>query len=724
LNKVVDKETKEVVPFIGWKCECGNVNLYEQVSKIDICGNCGEKMSKETRATIDEDDTVEYNPVADPIIGLRIIDGSTIFSVIDERGEQPNPPAPAFTQVIWGMPRMFLNTYQLWYRPRFLRPDAPYGKSFIEDSLPSVQLLAQLWQYELDKYTVGTTPEMGVTVPGDWKSADQILEFEETFNARMAGNSAERAGRIRFFPNGTEMLMMKDMTFNRETYDAAANAVRIAAGIPKSEVGEAPEGMLGGKGFAEAMASSFYRMCISPLQAFVESLFNDVIKENGYEGVYFKLKFPNESIDPEKEETKNNERFTNGIITRDEAREAIDLTPLGGEEGKFINSPGGAGGENPMGALGEEDMKDPIPVMDDPIEVDKIQKMEELRNLTEQDLLDARTPGIATGMVATEPPIAPTEQVEGLTEAVAIELANRVGLVFDANTPFTLADFIRAMTEELEHYGTTKGDMEIIAGIAFDHLKEDPQYYEKLSVAMAKICGVDFGDDDYFGAPVTDRMKVPMPNQGANESNIVGIGGQGQEIRPAVWKPVSGEDKSLQEWIGGPMYKRSEAVYLLDRALARDGNHYLVPVTWIDKINGEEGSVQHYVVGRQLRKAPEEYNQCFIEHAAVLDYISGQVDRVNKNWLTHPTDDKRPILIDSDLSFPVKEDEDIRSSWISCMVDKELSLDMLDSIYLVLGDQNLWRDLQDCLEDAGVVNKAKERALLLYERKCIPGSKL
>jgi hypothetical protein len=700
----------EVVPYIGWKCSCGEMNSFDRLHKTYECATCERPMSKETKATIDEDDTVEYNPVLEPIIGLRIIDGSTIFSVIDEKGEQPNPPAPAFTQVIWGVPRMFMNTYQLWYRPRFLRPDAPYGKSFIEDSFTSVQLLSQLWQYELDKYTVGTTPEMGLTVPGDWKSADQILEFEEIFNARMAGNSKERAGRIRFFPNGTETLMIKDMTFNKETYDAAANAVRIAAGIPKSEVGEAPEGMLGGKGFAEAMASSFYRMCISPLQAFVESLFNDVIKENGYEGVYFKLKFPNESIDPEKEEEKFSTRFTNGGVTRDEYREAIGMKPMGGEKGEYIITPGGEGeSADPMAGFGNDAMKDPITVMKDPIEVNKIHKMEVVPE--------------SAGELPAEPPIAPTEQIEGLTEAVAIDLANRVGIVFDVNTLFTLAVFTRGLIEELEHYGTTSGDMEIIAGIVRDHLKEDPNYYDKLAVAMAKISGVDMEDDAYFGAPVTFKADVEMPHQGANDSLVVGIGGVGQQIRPAVMKPLSGEDPKLQEWIGGELYRRSEAVYLLDRELASDNVHYLVPVTWVDEINGEKCSIQHYISGRKVKRPAGEYKPDFIEQAAVLDYISGQVDRVDKNWLTHPIDDQRPILIDNDLSFPV-DNENIRSSFISCMVNKELSLEILDSIYLVIGNQNLWTDLQECLNDAKAVNAAKERAILLYERKCIPGSKV
>jgi len=137
------------------------------------------------------------------IIASRIIDGSPIFVLIDERGEQPRPPAPAFQQIIWGVPHGMYNTRQIWYHPRHLRADAPYGRSPVEDSLPAVKLLQNLWDYEGDKYIVGNIAEMGLTTPPEWKDdADAILEYEDAFNARMSGSNKERV-RVRFFPSGT-----------------------------------------------------------------------------------------------------------------------------------------------------------------------------------------------------------------------------------------------------------------------------------------------------------------------------------------------------------------------------------------------------------------------------------------------------------------------------------------------------------------------------------------
>ncbi len=731
-------ESGRATPHLEWCCKtCGTINKYVYTEDLRRAGSdragvrcraCSNLMTKrqyeEVTGTYIPDasknrreaarytklyknKTVRMRKVAGaPVVGLRIIDGSTIFALIDERGEQPAPPAPAFTQVIWGVPRMFMNTYQLWYRPRFMRADSPYGKTFIEDALPAVKLMAQLWDYELDKYQIGNIPEAAMTAPPEWKSVDQILKFEDTYNDRMSGNNQERAGRLRFFPYGMTQISTKELTFNRETYDAASNAIRIAAGIPKSEVGEAPEGMLGGKSYAEAMNSSFYRMFIAPLQTFIESLFNDVIKENGYDNVYFKLKFPAESIDPEKEEAKTLSRFAGGLITRNEGRNAIGMEELTDPElGNFIVTPGGkgaAGGDDGSGMGGLEslfgggkpgNMKKPVDVLEDPIDV-------------------LKEPIAVKFMKAASPK---------LDDDKVIEAGEAIGVDWDK---ITIEQLTAGMQEELEHFGTAAHNLTDVAQIALDHLNEDPEYYDKLAAAniekLAKTCGVDPRDDEYFGAPIAYGSDVEMPHQGANRSVIVGIGYIGQEPRPAVWKPADGEDSKLRDWVGGELYRRAEAAYLIDRELATDENHHLVPVTWVDDINGVKGSIQHYVKGRDDRHEVNTYDQDYVEQAAVFDYITGQVDRVNKNWLTHPDDEKRPVLIDNDLSFPVKSDTVLRSTFVDAVRGRELSTKLLDSVYLIIGNHDLWHDLENALGSEAAVQNALKRATDIYKQRRIP----
>ena len=771
------------------------------------------------------------------IVGTRVIDGSTIFVLVDTAGESPRPPAPAFTQVIWGVPKMYLNTSQLWYKPRHLRADAPYGRSPIEDSLQAVKLLASLWDYEFEKYQVGNIPEVIVAVPGDWgQSPEQILEYEAAHNSRFSGSNKERV-RMHFMPAGTEVIQTKDITFNRDSYDVAANTVRMSYGIVQSEVGDAPSGGLGGSGYQEAMTSSFYRQCLAPVISYIEGHFNDILKMNGQVNRRFKLKFPPETLDPSKEETKWKDRFVSGIAKRDEARVGVNMQKIGGEDGEFILTPGkGQGEEEGAGAGGLAGMlggtanggddgnltgkqidvanqNEQIPVVGGSNGHGKMIAVKAVMATTLQKIDGKPNTGV---MVAL--PIPEAQEAQGaiswpqgaeqtppeelhltlafLGEAVGLDTgserlfatANKfaqehapitgklngmgifrevedgerdcIWLHFDAPAlPAFRQELITFLAQnefpaDMAHGFTahitlgyvpagqaiTLPDLpvtDITAGslrVAWADQTQDypftagepPEDLGKVyGYDLQKHCGLCPEDDQYFGAVVTMRTEVEMPHQGANESYIVSIGG-GHDLppRPAVWKPKSGEKQSLIEWVGGDLYRRAEAAYLVDRELAPDEERYLVPVTYIDNLNGEPGSVQHYVRERGAREPVEHYGARWIMQAAVFDYVIGQVDRLKNNWLTHPDEERRPVFIDNDLSFPVKADQSLHSAWVNAMAGERISDEMLESLFLLVGNQSLWSDIQEALGDQEATDNARDRAKKLLEEKRFPSGEI
>src|SRR5437764_481215 len=61
------------------------------------------------------------------IIGLDVVDGSTIKVLIDDTGRRPRPPAPAYEQVIRGQPWRLVSRDELIYMPRNPRPHKAYG---------------------------------------------------------------------------------------------------------------------------------------------------------------------------------------------------------------------------------------------------------------------------------------------------------------------------------------------------------------------------------------------------------------------------------------------------------------------------------------------------------------------------------------------------------------------------------------------------------------------
>jgi hypothetical protein len=630
--------------------------------------------------------------------GSRVIDGSTIFILIDEDGNPPMPPAPAYEQVIWNTPYGLFNTRELWYKPRQRRGD-PYGYSPIEDALVPIQLLKRLWNREYQKYKVGNIPEMAIALPEGFVNngdVNSIFNFEEDYNDRMSGSDEELA-RLRFLPAGSQVLSTKDITFNQASYDVATNAVRLAYGIPQSEVGQTPSMGLGGKGYAEAMQSAFYRQALAPMISYLESHFNDIITINHIQGRKFKLEFPPDTIDPQKELDKWTTLFKSGLARRDESRTGVGLEKIGGEEGNLFQE------NDPQKDDLQSALRDLIPVKQ---EVQKIEKMEK------------KLIPVITG---------------SMNEAK--EVGDSLGVDWEK---IDLKEFSLGLQEEHEHARTVENDEETMAQIALDHLAEDPHYYTKLKAVFAKcetggslkkLVGTEAEDDIYFGADVDDQEEVEMPHQGASGSYIVSIGGPGMKPRPAVWKPVTEEKKSLQEWAGGELYRRAEAVYLIDRELAPDAQHYLVPLTYTSQVDDVPGSVQHYLTGHKPRKIITEYDDSWIEQAAVLDYVTCQRDRRGKNYLTHPFDSTRPVLIDNDISFPVDANDEPRSIFVEAWRGKELSQKMLDALYLILGDHDLWEDLKNVLEDESVLQEctavelARERAQRLYDEKMIPDGK-
>jgi hypothetical protein len=229
---------------------------------------------------------------------------------------------------------------------------------------------------------------------------------------------------------------------------------------------------------------------------------------------------------------------------------------------------------------------------------------------------------------------------------------------------------------------------------------------------LAKHCGVCPEDDSFYQAHVSRVLPVTSPHLGANRSEIVAVRNASGEVRPAMFKPLGGEWDILWDWVGGFQCVREEAIYLLDRALG----FYLCPVAFCTDVDGEQGAVILYVRG-QARRDAKEYTPHWAMRAAVLDFIAGQVDRAAHNWLTHPEDEMRPILIDGGLTFPVEAME-ARSAFVEAMRGESIPQDVLAALGAVLDDV-VWADISQ-LVGADAADAARARARELYAAQTIP----
>ena len=121
-------------------------------------------------------------------ISLDVIDGATIKPLIGEDGRSPEPPDPAYQQVLHGVPaadfclrRAALSAAQ---RPRSHRL---YGFSPVEQIALTINIALRREAATLDYYNTGSIPDSFATLPKEW-TVDQITQFQDYFDALMSGN--------------------------------------------------------------------------------------------------------------------------------------------------------------------------------------------------------------------------------------------------------------------------------------------------------------------------------------------------------------------------------------------------------------------------------------------------------------------------------------------------------------------------------------------------------
>ncbi len=295
--------------------------------------------------------------------GIRYVDGSTLFIIVDENGQVPTPAqvskdpevikkymqkaeewqrkgkqlpstTPAYAQVIKGTPFGWYDSSQIWYKPRSRRVDAPYGETAIEQAWAWIMICANVTGFELAHYREGNMPEGWVSAPEGW-SLERVAAFETAFNQRMSSGAAERM-RARIFPHGFEWHETKKPEFPTALYDQAMQNISLFFGVPPSEYGKVPGAGLGGKGFESAMQSSLFRMGLFPLKVFIESAFNEVLERSGVNDAYFDLSFPTDETDPAKHKKSIMELFSNGLITFNGALSALGQDRIKGGDVHII----------------------------------------------------------------------------------------------------------------------------------------------------------------------------------------------------------------------------------------------------------------------------------------------------------------------------------------------------------------------------------------------------
>lgn len=145
------------------------------------------------------------------VVGLKVIDGTTIAPLMDYWGDSPDSPAPAYVQYANGLPWDWLTRDDIIYEPYDPQDDSIYGRAPLEDILLNANTDIRFQLYFLQRFTEGNLPHAFASAPETW-TPDQIEQFQEYWDGFMQGDQS-RKHQIRWVPGGSSFAWSDEKEF-------------------------------------------------------------------------------------------------------------------------------------------------------------------------------------------------------------------------------------------------------------------------------------------------------------------------------------------------------------------------------------------------------------------------------------------------------------------------------------------------------------------------------
>lgn len=241
-----------------------------------------------------------YNLGGDTLLGFEIIDATTIKPLLDYRGARPEPPFPAYQQILYGFPRgewqatvvevrnddgsvthVAEGTFaadQLEYLRDNYMESSPYGYGPTEQALIASRLWMRRQGWLLAEYTDGVTPQLIWELPldatgGATLTPEQRVEWEASVNDELSGQTAERHRSKVGFPGMVPHLMPSVDERYKPEYDLFLLKLMCSFfGVPVSDLGFTETRGLGGSGMHASQAENRADISTDPDLLFMSSL--------------------------------------------------------------------------------------------------------------------------------------------------------------------------------------------------------------------------------------------------------------------------------------------------------------------------------------------------------------------------------------------------------------------------------------------------------------------
>lgn len=238
-------------------------------------------MLQEEVITLDALAIYPQRTVGGDVHSFRILDGSTIKPLLDRQGHTPQPPYPAFQQLLYGFPRgefvatpamddegrvlldadghmQVDNPYpadELFYWRETVRTFTPYGQSDVERALIAARLYLKRQGWMFAEYDDNSTPVTWLVPEGvdaEQVDARQRRKWEDSLNDELGGKTRARH-RVKVAPPGfrPEMAPQVDERYKPEYDLHLIKLVAMQMGVTIAELGFTEAKGLGSSGYHE-----------------------------------------------------------------------------------------------------------------------------------------------------------------------------------------------------------------------------------------------------------------------------------------------------------------------------------------------------------------------------------------------------------------------------------------------------------------------------------------
>lgn len=261
-------------------------------------------------------------------LSLVPVDPTTIALRVTETGGTPEPPDPAYVQIIAGQKIDEFTTFEMLYEFMGNRSYSPYGFAPLESLILQVESAIRGALYNLNYFRENNIPEGFITLPEDIaNNKSMVEEWQLWFDSLVAGDP-RFTHRLKILPGGSEYTAAKkpeDMSFERfelwllqqtcAVFDVQPQDIGITLDVNKAS--------------GETQSQIGKERGLIPLAMFLKEIFDDLIQiDMGLE--YLQLVWLNINPKDRKEEIEIAEKEINmGALGVDEYRQEQGREPLG-----------------------------------------------------------------------------------------------------------------------------------------------------------------------------------------------------------------------------------------------------------------------------------------------------------------------------------------------------------------------------------------------------------